>query len=229
SPNIIFEDADFEQAVKWASMGIFSNMGQICTAGSRIFVQESIYDKFIEAFRSSAQTLHGAIGDPFAEETRHGPQVSQTQFDRVMGYIESAKTDGANILIGGDRHGSDGYFIQPTVVTECKPDMKLVREEIFGPVAAVIKFKSEEEVVEMANDTTYGLAAAVFTENNARAIRVAHALEAGSLFVNCYNWGDQAMPFGGYKQSGVGREMGEYSLETYTQVKGVHVNIGLKL
>ncbi|KAG7097972.1 hypothetical protein E1B28_005282 [Marasmius oreades] len=229
SPNIIFEDADFEQAVKWATLGIFSNSGQVCTAGSRIFVQESIYDKFVEAFRKAAETRTTQIGDPFAEETQHGPQVSQIQFDRIMTYIDSAKTEGANIVIGGNRHGGEGFFIQPTVVADCKPEMKIVREEVFGPVAAVIKFKTEEEVIEMANDTSYGLASAVFTENNSRAIRVAHALEAGMTSINCYNVSEINVPFGGYKQSGVGRELGEYALETYTQVKAVHVNLGLRL
>ncbi|KAG7097950.1 hypothetical protein E1B28_005261 [Marasmius oreades] len=229
SPNIIFEDADFEQAVKWAAMGIYFNSGQVCTAGSRIFVQESIYDKFVNALRQAAETRTTQIGDPFDQATQHGPQVSQIQFDRIMHYIDSAKNDGANILIGGDRHGNEGFFIQPTIVTDCKPDMKIVREEVFGPVAAVIKFKTEEEAIEMANDTSYGLAAAVFTENNSRAIRVVHALEAGNTFVNCYNAIDINVPFGGYKQSGIGRELGEYALDTYTQVKAVHVNLGLKL
>ncbi|KAF9261278.1 aldehyde dehydrogenase [Marasmius fiardii PR-910] len=229
SPNIIFEDADFEQAVKWATSGIFSNSGQVCTAGSRIFVQESIYDKFVEVFRKAAELRTTQIGDPFDSATQHGPQVSQIQFDRIMSYIDSAKTEGGNIVTGGSRHGSEGFFIQPTIVADCKPEMKIVREEIFGPVAAVIKFKTEEEVIEMANDTSYGLAAAVFTENNSRAIRVVHALQAGSTFVNCYNSVEINVPFGGYKQSGIGRELGEYALETYTQVKGVHINVGLKL
>ncbi|KAK1223893.1 hypothetical protein PQX77_013227 [Marasmius sp. AFHP31] len=222
SPNIIFDDADFEQAIN-------SNMGQVCTAGSRIFVQEGIYDKFLAAFTQASKGLQGATGDPFAPGTQHGPQVSQTQLDRIMGYLDSARQDGATIHTGGERHGNEGYFIQPTIVTDCKPDMKIVREEVFGPVAAIIKFKTEEEVIEMANDTSYGLAAAVFTENNSRAIRVAHALEAGTTWVNCYNTSEFQVPFGGYKQSGVGRELGEYAIETYTQVKGVHVNLGLRL
>ncbi|KAG7086192.1 hypothetical protein E1B28_002155 [Marasmius oreades] len=229
SPNVIFDDADFEQAVKWAALGIYANMGQICTAGSRIFVQEGIYDKFLAAFTQASKALQSATGDPFAATTQHGPQVSQVQFDRIMGYLDSARKDGATIHIGGERHGNEGYFIQPTIVTDCKPDMKIVREEVFGPVAAIIKFKTEEEAIEMANDTNYGLAAAVFTENNSRAVRVAHALEAGTTWVNCYNSSEIQTPFGGYKQSGFGRELGEYALETYTQVKAVHVNIGLKL
>ncbi|KAF9261848.1 aldehyde dehydrogenase [Marasmius fiardii PR-910] len=264
SPNIIFDDADFEQAVKWAAVGIYTNMGQVCTAGSRIFVQEGIYDKFLGAFTQASKGLQSATGDPFAATTQHGPQVSQVQFDRIMGFLDSARKDGATIHVGGERHGNEGYFIQPTIITDCKPDMKIVREEVFGPVAAVIRFKTEEgavwislfffrvyyrffcshretsfvvlfcllvptEVIEMANDTSYGLAAAVFTENNSRAVRVAHALEAGTTWVNCYNSTEIQVPFGGYKQSGIGRELGEYALEMYTQVKAVHVNIGLKL
>lgn len=229
SPNIIFDDADFEQAVKWAARGIYANMGQVCTAGSRIFVQEGIYDKFLAAFAQASKGLQGATGDPFTATTQHGPQVSQTQFDRIMGYLDSARQDGATIHTGGERHGSEGYFIQPTIVTDCKPDMKIIKEEIFGPVAAIIKFKTEEEVIELANDTNYGLAAAVFTENNSRAIRVAHALEAGTTWINSYNNSEHQIPFGGYKQSGIGRELGEYAIDTYTQVKGVHVNLGLRL
>ncbi|KAG7447971.1 aldehyde dehydrogenase [Guyanagaster necrorhizus] len=229
SPNIIFDDADIEQAVKWTTRGIFFNMGQNCNAGSRIFVQEGIYDKFLPMFTHAARSLQSATGDPFHPSTKHGPQVSQTQFDRVMDYIDSAKTDGANIHVGGLRHGSEGYFIQPTIVTECTADMKIVKEEVFGPVAAVIKFKSEEEVIEMANNTVYGLSSAVFTENSSRAIRVAHALEAGQAFVNSFNSVEKNMPFGGYKQSGNGRELGEYAIDMYTQVKAVHINVGLKL
>ncbi|KAF4566214.1 hypothetical protein EYR40_001975 [Pleurotus pulmonarius] len=229
SPNIIFDDADLEQTVKWTAFGIFSNMGQVCAAGSRVFVQEGIYPKFIEAFTKAAQGLGTAIGDPFAKESKHGPQVSKTQFDRVMGYIESGKEAGANVAIGGQKHGTNGYFIEPTIFTDCRPDMKIVQEEIFGPVAAVIKFKTEEEVIQMANDSIYGLACAVFTENGSRALRVIHALEAGTGFVNCYNTVGPSVPFGGYKQSGIGRDLGQYALDTYTQVKSVQVNIGQKL
>ncbi|KAJ7584399.1 aldehyde dehydrogenase [Mycena floridula] len=229
SPNIIFDDADLEQAVKWAARGIFANMGQVCTAGSRIIVQEGIYDQFLAAFTKAAEALQGAIGDPFAPTTNHGPQVSQVQFDRVMGYIESGKSQGATLHTGGEKHGSEGFFIKPTIFTDCKPHMKIVQEEIFGPVASILKFKTEEEAIEIANDTEYGLACAVFTQNNARAIRVAHALEAGTAWINSYIDSHIAVPFGGYKQSGNGRELGNYALSTYTQVKGVHVNLGQRL
>ncbi|KAF9043170.1 aldehyde dehydrogenase [Panaeolus papilionaceus] len=229
SPTIIFDDADLEQAVKWAAAGIYFNMGQACTAGSRIFVQEGIYDEFLAKFTGVTQYLTQNTGDPFTGGTEHGPQVSQLQFDRVMGYIESGKSEGAKVLIGGERHGDTGYFIKPTVFTDCTPEMKIIKEEIFGPVCAVMKFKTEEEVVEVANDTTYGLGCNVFSLNINRAIRVAHALEAGSAWVNCAQATELQVPFGGYKQSGIGRELGEYAIDTYTQVKGVHVNIGLKL
>ncbi|KAF5371794.1 hypothetical protein D9758_003525 [Tetrapyrgos nigripes] len=229
SPSIIFDDANLEQTVKWASAGIFANMGQICTAGSRIFVQEGIYDAFLKGFIAESQVFEAQTGDPFSGNTLHGPQISQTQFDRVMSYIDSGKSDGATVQIGGERHGTEGYFIKPTIFTDCKPEMKMVQEEIFGPVAAVIKFKTEEEAIRMANNTTYGLACGVFTENGSRALRVAHALEAGTAWVNCYNSFDIKVPFGGYKMSGFGREYGKASLELYTQVKAVHINIGMKL
>ncbi|KAG2004229.1 aldehyde dehydrogenase [Coprinopsis cinerea AmutBmut pab1-1] len=229
SPTIIFDDADFEQALKWTTAGIYSNMGQVCTAGSRIFVQEGIYDKFVESFAAVAKGFGQATGDPFAEGTKHGPQVSQTQFDRVLSYIESGKKEGATAIVGGDKHGDKGYFIQPTIFTGVTKDMKIAREEIFGPVASVFKFKTEEEVIELANDTVYGLAAYVFSENISRGIRVAHALEAGSVAVNSTVPFDVGMPFGGYKQSGIGRELGQYAIDTYTQNKAVHVNIGLRI
>ncbi|KAK1230879.1 hypothetical protein PQX77_006018 [Marasmius sp. AFHP31] len=183
SPSLIFDDCDLEQTIKWTARGIFFNMGELCIAGSRIFVQEGIYEKFLAAFKEVAKGWGEHTGDPFEEGTQHGPQISQTQFDRVMGYIDSAKQDGATILTGGSRHGNDGYFIEPTIITDTRPDMKVVREEIFGPVASIIKFKTEEEAIEMANDTVYGLACGVFTQNNARATRVAHALEAGTAWV----------------------------------------------
>ncbi|KNZ73595.1 Aldehyde dehydrogenase [Termitomyces sp. J132] len=229
SPTVVFDDADLEQAVKWAASGIFSNMGQSCAAGSRIFVQEGIYDEFLAKFTAIAKNLAATTGDPFAIGMQHGPQISQVQFDRVMSYIESGKQEGATVHIGGARHGQEGYFIQPTIFTNVKPEMKIVKEEIFGPVGVVFKFKTEEEVIEAANNTTYGLACNVFSQNISRALRVAHSLEAGSAWVNYAKTVDKAVPFGGYKQSGIGRELGEYALDTYTQVKAVHVNIGQML
>ncbi|KAG8221418.1 aldehyde dehydrogenase domain-containing protein [Butyriboletus roseoflavus] len=227
SPNIIFDDADLEQAVKWAIHGIYFNHGQNCSAGSRIFVQEGIYDEFLKQF--TEKTLAIKVGDPFEEETYQGPQVSKTQFERIMGYIESGKADGATVHLGGKRIGDEGYFIQPTIFTQCQPQMKIVREEIFGPVACVLRFKTEEEVVEEANNTTYGLAAAVFTKDIERGLRIAHALEAGNMWVNFTNQTEIQMPFGGFKQSGIGRELSEYALDNYTNIKGVHVNLGIRL
>jgi len=229
SPTIIFDDADLEQAIKWASSGIFANMGQACTAGSRIYVQEGIYDKFLQGFTKVAQVLGDSTGNPFEEGTKHGPQVSKTQFERVMGYIDSGKTEGAKVHVGGERHGNQGYFIKPTIFVDAKPDMKIMKEEIFGPVCSVVKFKTEEEVTESANNTVYGLAANILTQNVSRAIRMANNLEAGMIYVNSTQNSERNVPFGGYKQSGMGRENGEYALETYTQVKAVHINIGLKL
>jgi aldehyde dehydrogenase (NAD+) len=227
SPNIIFDDADLEQAVNWTAHGIFWNHGQACCAGSRIFVQEGIYDKFMEKFVEKAKAIK--IGDPFANDIDQGPQVSQIQYDRIMGYIDSGKEEGATVLLGGERHGEEGYFINPTIFTNVKPDMKIVKEEIFGPVGVVIKFKDEAEVIKQANDTVYGLAAAVFTQNLNRAIETAHKLQAGTAWINCINHLHAQVPFGGYKQSGIGRELGEYALANYTNVKAVHVNLGIKM
>ncbi|EJD04639.1 NAD-dependent aldehyde dehydrogenase [Fomitiporia mediterranea MF3/22] len=227
SPNIIFDDADIQQAVDWAAHGVFWNHGQACCAGTRIFVQEKIYDEFLQKFTAKAQGLK--IGDPFGVDTYQGPQVSQPQFDRIMGYIESGKQEGATIHTGGSRFGKEGYFIEPTIFTNTRPDMKIVREEIFGPVGVVIKFHDEEDVIRQANDTHYGLAAAVFSKNIDRALRVAHRLHAGTAWINCANTLNTQIPFGGYKQSGIGRELGEYALANYSAIKAVHVNIGMSI
>ncbi|EIW75446.1 aldehyde dehydrogenase [Coniophora puteana RWD-64-598 SS2] len=227
SPTVVFGDADVEQAVKWAIHGIYFNHGQNCSAGSRIYVQDTIYDEFLRGFTEQARAIR--VGDPFATDTYQGPQVSETQFQRIMSYIASGKESGATVHLGGQRIGSEGYFMQPTIFTECTPDMKIVQEEIFGPVACLMRFGTEEEVLERANDTSYGLAAAVFTKDIDRAIRVAHALEAGTAWINCANQTEISMPFGGFKQSGIGRELGEYALENYTNVKAVHVNIGIRM
>ncbi|PFH45371.1 hypothetical protein AMATHDRAFT_9388 [Amanita thiersii Skay4041] len=223
SPNIIYDDADLEKTVNWTSHGIFWNHGQACCAGSRIFVQSGIYDKFLAKFTEKAKSIK--VGDPFATGVDQGPQVSQIQYDRIMGYIDSGKQDGATVHLGGDRVGTEGYFISPTIFTNATPEMKIVKEEIFGPVGVVIKFDTEEEVIKMANDTTYGLAAAVFTQNLNRAIETAHKLKAGTAWINCINQLHVNVPFGGYKQSGIGRELGEYALDNYTNVKAVHVNL----
>ncbi|KAG1736643.1 aldehyde dehydrogenase domain-containing protein [Suillus paluster] len=227
SPNIIYDDADLEQAVNWAAFGIFWNHGQTCCAGSRIFVQEGIYDEFLKRFTEKTRSLK--VGDPFAPDTFQGPQVSEVQFNRIMSYIESGKQAGAKVEVGGERIGTEGYFIKPTIFTNVDPSMKIVQEEIFGPVGVVIKFKDEEDVIKQANDTVYGLAAAVFTQNLNRAINTAHKLKAGTAWINCVNSLHSNVPFGGFKQSGIGRELGEYALNNYTAVKAVHVNLGHKM
>jgi len=225
SPSIVFDDAELEQSVKWAAFGLFFNHGQCCSAGSRVYVQEGIYDKFMEAFTAHVKGLK--VGDPFDQQTFQGPVVSQLQFDRVVGYIKSGKEEGATTLLGGNRHGTEGYFIEPTIFTDVKPDQKIMREEIFGPVVAVAKFKDEEDIIRQANDSVYGLAAAVFTKDITRGIKTAHALKAGTVWVNQYNMINYQVPFGGYKESGIGRELGEYALTNYTNIKAVHINLGL--
>ncbi|KAH6897921.1 aldehyde dehydrogenase [Coprinopsis sp. MPI-PUGE-AT-0042] len=224
SPNIIFNDADLDQAVKWSAHGLLFNHGQACCAGTRIFVQSGIYDAFLEKYTTALSNIR--IGDPFGENIDQGPQISKTHFDRIMGYIESGKAEGAKVHLGGEQHGADGNFVKPTVFTETTPSVKIVQEEIFGPVGVIVKFEDEDDVVRQANNTTYGLAGAVFTRDIGRATRTAHRIKAGTVWVNCYNLFNPSVPFGGYKQSGIGREMGEYALVNYTNVKAVQVNLG---
>ncbi|EHY52904.1 Aldehyde dehydrogenase [Exophiala dermatitidis] len=227
SPNIVFNDANLEDAISWVNFGIFFNHGQCCCAGSRIYVQSGIYDRFVEAFKQ--RTAKNVVGDPFKQETFQGPQVSKLQFDRIMSYIESGKEAGAKIETGGERHGDQGYFIKPTIFSNVSPDMKIMQEEIFGPVCAISKFETEEEVIKAGNETTYGLAAAVHTTNLNTAIRVANALKAGTVWVNNYNMLSYQVPFGGFKESGIGRELGKYALSNYTQVKSVRIRLGSAL
>ncbi len=223
SPNIIFEDTDLDAAVEGAHMGIFVNQGQSCCAGSRVFVEESIYDRFVEKSVERAQQRR--VGDPLDPGTQQGPQVDQSQFDRVMGYIESGRSDGATLACGGERVGNRGYFIRPTVFADVQDDMKIAREEIFGPVMSVIAFKDVDEVIARANNTNYGLAAGVWTRDIKKALAVANGVRAGTLWVNCYHVLDTRAPFGGFKQSGIGRELGEYGLQQYTEVKTVTVKL----
>jgi aldehyde dehydrogenase (NAD+) len=221
SPNVVFADADLDAAIEGAYFGLFFNQGQCCVAGSRVFVQDSVYDAFID--KMVAKTKNRRVGDPFDPSTEQGPQVSQEQFDRVMGYIEHGKKDGAKLLTGGSRVGDRGYFIQPTVFTDVQDDMKIAKEEIFGPVMAVLRFKDVDEVIERGNRTMYGLAAAVWTKDVKKALRMANSLRAGTVWVNCYDVFDAAAPFGGFKMSGIGRELGQYALQQYTEVKTVTV------
>jgi len=224
SPNIVFEDADIDNAISWVNFGIFFNHGQCCCAGSRVYVQESIYDKFIQRFKERAQK--NVVGDPFDANTFQGPQVSQLQFDRIMGYIEEGKKEGATVEIGGQRKGDKGFFIEPTIFSNVTDNMKIMQEEIFGPVCAISKFKNKEEAIKLGNSTTYGLAAAVHTSNLNTAIEVSNALRAGTVWVNTYNTLHHQLPFGGYKESGIGRELGEAALDNYTQVKTVSIRLG---
>ncbi|KAI9902016.1 hypothetical protein N3K66_003833 [Trichothecium roseum] len=224
SPNIVFNDADIEQAISWVNFGIYYNHGQCCCAGTRIFVQEDIYDKFLEAFK--ARALQNKVGDPFKDDTFQGPQISQIQYDRIMGYIKSGKEEGAKVEIGGERLGDKGYFIKPTIFSNVRSDMKIMQEEIFGPVCAIAKFKNEDEVIGLGNETSYGLASAIHTKDLNRAIRVSNALKAGTVWVNCYNLLHHQLPFGGYKESGIGRELGEAALANYTQNKSVAIRLG---
>ncbi|ATY58477.1 aldehyde dehydrogenase [Cordyceps militaris] len=224
SPNIVFNDADIESAISWVNFGIYFNHGQCCCAGSRIFVQEGIYDKFLEAFKKRAAA--NAVGDPFDSKTFQGPQVSQLQYDRIMSYIKSGKEEGATVEIGGERHGDKGYFIKPTIFSNVRSDMKIMQEEIFGPVCSISKFSTEEEAIKLGNETTYGLAAAVHTKDLNTSIRVSNALKAGTVWVNCYNMINFQVPFGGFKESGIGRELGEAALDNYLQTKSVAVRLG---
>jgi len=223
SPNIVFADADMDQAIEGSHFALFFNQGQCCCAGSRLFVEEKCYDEFVE--KSVARAKKRTVGDPFDSNTEQGPQVDQTQFDKVMSYIESGKQEGAALLAGGGRVGDKGFFVAPTVFADVKDEMKIAQEEIFGPVMSIIKFRGLEEVVERANKTMYGLAAAVWTRDIGKAHAIANQVRAGTVWVNCYDVFDAAAPFGGFKQSGIGRELGEYGLQQYTEVKTVTVNL----
>jgi aldehyde dehydrogenase (NAD+) len=231
SPLLVFDDAELDQAAKWAHIGIMSNQGQICTATSRVLVQEGVYDKFVEAFKEVVKST-SKVGDPFKDDTFQGPQVTKAQYERVLGYIESGKSEGATLSTGGVPYkdvGGKGFFIEPTVFTDVKDSMTIYKEEIFGPFVVIASFKTEEEALKMANDTTYGLGSAVFTRDIEKAHRVAAKIEAGMVWINSSNDSDFRVPFGGVKQSGIGRELGESGLEAYSQTKAVHVNMGLRL
>lgn len=226
SANIILKDADVEAAVEQAHLALFFNHGQCCCAGSRLFVEEPLYKDFVEASVERAKKLK--VGDPFDSSTGQGPQVDETQMNKILGYIKSGKQDGAKLCAGGSRVGSRGYFVEPTVFADVQDGMKIAREEIFGPVMSILKFKNEQEVIERANSSEYGLAAAVVSRDIGRALQVSQGLRAGSVWINCYDVFDAASPFGGYKQSGIGRELGEYGLQNYTEVKVITMPIAQK-
>ena len=224
SPNVVFADADLDAAVEGAYFGLFFNQGQCCCAGSRLFVEEKIHDAFVEKLVARAKKQR--VGDPFDMATTQGPQISQEQCDRIMGYIDIGISEGANLLSGGKRVGNKGYFIQPTIFDGVKDNMRIAKEEIFGPVMNILKFKDVDEVVQRGNKTFYGLAAAIWTKDITKAHRLANSLRAGTVWVNCYDVFDAAAPFGGFKMSGIGRELGEYALSLYTEVKTVYINLG---
>uniref|UniRef100_A0A8H7XZ03 Aldehyde dehydrogenase domain-containing protein n=1 Tax=Psilocybe cubensis TaxID=181762 RepID=A0A8H7XZ03_PSICU len=223
SPHLIFESADLEQAAAWAALGICYNSGQDCTAGSRVYVQNTIYDKFLEILVSKVKAT--VVGDGLEEASGGGPVVSKGQYDRVWGYIESGKAEGAVAILGGEKRNSKGYYVDPTIFTNIKPDMRI----IFGPVLSVGVFNTEDEAIALANDTSYGLGAGLHSNDANQCMRVSSALEAGTVWVNQYNLLNNNVPFGGKKQSGIGRELGSYALEEYTSVKAVHWNFGEKL
>ena len=225
SPNIVFADANLKRASKGAMLGVFANSGQVCTAGTRILVEKDIHDDFVNALVSATETLK--VGAPLDEDTGMGPVVSEEQFERVTGYIDIGKSEGAEVVTGGGPAPgfNGGYYVQPTVFAGVRNDMQIAQEEIFGPVAAVIQVDDVESAIATANDTMYGLAAAVWTSDISKAHRVAKGLKAGTVWVNTYGLFDPIVSFGGYKQSGFGRELGVQSIETYTQTKSVWVNL----
>jgi len=226
SPNIILPDADLDMAVNLSHTALFFNMGQVCTAASRTFVHESIYDEFVKKAVEKAQKT--VIGDPFDANTWNGPQVDETQMKKILELIESGKQDGAKLLCGGNRKGDKGYFIESTVFADVTDNMRIAKEEIFGPVQQIFKFSTIEEVIERANNTSYGLAAAVLTKDLDKAITLSNSLQSGTVWVNTYhNYCTQA-PFGGFKMSGMGRELGSYGLQQYTEVKTVTMKISQK-
>ncbi len=221
SPAIVFPDADLSVAIPGTGSGIFFNMGQCCTAGSRLFVHERIFDKVMTGLADEAAKIR--IGPGLDPETRMGPLVSEEQFNRVSGYLESGRQQGAEVLTGGKRHGNEGYFVEPTVLTKTTPAMKVVREEIFGPVVCAMPYNDGDldRIAKEANATEYGLAASIWTRDIGIAHKLARKLKAGSVWINVHNFNDVALPFGGYKQSGWGREMGYEAIELYTETKAV--------
>ncbi|HZV80407.1 MAG TPA: aldehyde dehydrogenase family protein [Candidatus Binatus sp.] len=230
SPNIVFADADFDTAVDYALFGIFANAGQVCSAGSRLLLEDSIHDKFVKRLVERARQI--TVGDGFDETTEMGPLISKAHSQKVEDYIKTGIAEGAKLETGGGRPtgelGARGNFIEPTIFSNTKPDMRIVQEEIFGPVLVVQRFKDEAEAVKLANDTVYGLAGAVFTNDIAKAHRVIKKLRAGITWINTYHPTYNEAPWGGYKQSGIGRELGTHGYDQYTEVKQINVNLAVE-
>jgi aldehyde dehydrogenase (NAD+) len=224
SPNIIYADCDLDAAIKGAHFGLYFNQGQCCCAGSRVFVEERIHDEFVN--RVAELNRRTKLGNPLDAATEQGPQVDRNQFDKIMGLIEAGKREGADLVCGGERFGNKGYFIQPTLFANVQDNMEIAQREIFGPVMSVFKFRDEQDLVARANNTIYGLAAAVWTKDIARAHNLAAEIKAGTVWVNCYDVFDAAAPFGGFKISGQGRELGEDGLKAYLETKTVTVALG---
>jgi len=223
SPNVVYKDADLDAAIPGAASAIFFNHGQCCCAGSRLYVEKPVFDRVVEGVADHARKIN--VGSGLDPQTEMGPLVSQDQLSRVCGYLEAGFTEGAKALVGGHRKGDKGYFVEPTVLVNTREDMKVVQEEIFGPVVTAMPFDDPEEILPRANDSEYGLAAAVWTRDISKAHRTAEHLRAGTVWINCYNIFDAALPFGGYKQSGWGREMGHDALSLYTQTKAICTNL----
>ena len=226
SPLVVFADADMDNAIEFAHNAVFANHGQNCCAGSRTFVQEDIYDQFVN--RSKELALKRVVGDPFKDGTQQGPQIDEEQFKKILRMIETGKSQGAKLQCGGERFGNVGYFVKPTVFSDVTDNMTIAKEEIFGPVMQILKFKTLDEVLDRANNTNYGLAAGVFTNDINKAMLFAQGVQAGSVWVNCYDAVTNQTPFGGFKQSGNGRELGEDALKEYLEIKTVTVKIPKK-
>jgi aldehyde dehydrogenase (NAD+) len=224
SPNIVFADADLDAAVAGAHAALYFNHGQCCCAGSRLFVEGKVYDRVVAGLAERNRTYH--VGDPFDPQTEQGPLVDRAQFDKTMYYIGQGKSQGARCVTGGERHGDRGYFVEPTLFTEVSDTMKIAREEIFGPVLSVLRFSDIDEVAQRANATFYGLAAGIWTRDVKKAHYLASKIRAGTIWVNCYNVLDAGTPFGGFKMSGIGRELGQQGIEAYTELKTVTMGLG---